>query len=287
MLAVKCTDKTKIRFPVLATPKLDGVRCLIVNGKAVSRSFKPIPNKYIRKEIERYFRDGCDGELMIPGKSFSEATGIIMSSKNAKPTDFEYWVFDFVIGGATEVPYEKRMELLKNIDTEPHMHRVLPVLINTIQELDAFEADCLKKGFEGAMIRTPNSPYKCGRSTEREGYLLKIKQFEDSEAIITGFTEKMRNENEALTNVFGRTERKKRKDGLVAAGTLGNILVTDLKTKIDFEIGSGFDDNLRKEIWGHQKKYLGTIVKYKHQPYGRKEKPRFPIFIGFRHPNDM
>ena len=71
MLAGKCTDKGKIRFPVLATPKLDGVRCLMINGKALSRRFKLIPNPYIRKEIEKYFPDGCDGELMISGKTFT------------------------------------------------------------------------------------------------------------------------------------------------------------------------------------------------------------------------
>jgi len=51
MLAGKCTNKNNIKYPVLATPKLDGIGCLVIDGNAVSRTFKPIPNKYIRQEI--------------------------------------------------------------------------------------------------------------------------------------------------------------------------------------------------------------------------------------------
>ena len=47
--------------------------------------------------------------------------------------------------------------------------------------------------FMGAAWRTPDSPYKCGRSTENEGFLLKIKRFEDSEAVVLDCIEGMSN----------------------------------------------------------------------------------------------
>ena len=43
----------------------------------------------------------------------------------------------------------------------------------------------------------PNAPYKQGRSTVREGYLLKVKTFLDDEATVVRFEERMHNGNEA------------------------------------------------------------------------------------------
>ncbi|MCF7675806.1 MAG: hypothetical protein K9N23_06415 [Akkermansiaceae bacterium] len=51
MLATKCECPRLLKFPVLATPKLDGIRCLKLNGKAVTRSFKPISNRFAREWI--------------------------------------------------------------------------------------------------------------------------------------------------------------------------------------------------------------------------------------------
>jgi len=39
MLAATIEDIHQIKFGVMASPKLDGIRCLIINNKAVSRSF--------------------------------------------------------------------------------------------------------------------------------------------------------------------------------------------------------------------------------------------------------
>ena len=52
MLASKCENPHLLPFPVLATPKLDGIRCLKIGGKALTRSFKPISNRFAREWIE-------------------------------------------------------------------------------------------------------------------------------------------------------------------------------------------------------------------------------------------
>ena len=288
MLATKCKNKDKIKYPVLATPKLDGIRCLILDGRAVARSLKPIPNPYIRHTLESTFPSGCDGELIIPGAKFNETTSVIMQSKDDTPVDFLYWVFDFVQDGELGRPYCRRMEDLRGLTLVPHMIKVMPCTISNREELNIFEEECLDDGYEGAMIRDPEGPYKCGRSTEREGWLLKIKRFEDGEAIIIGFEEKLHNANEAKTDLLGHTERSSHKENLHPCGTLGAITVQDLKhPEWIFNIGSGFDDALRAEIWAKRPTYLGRIVKYKYQPYGTKDLPRFPTFLGFRDEKDM
>lgn len=292
-LAVAVKDFEKIKYPVLATPKLDGIRCLKIEGKALSRNFKPIPNKQIREMIEYYFPDNVDGEIIIPNKSFNEISSIVMTEDEGLH-NFKYCVFDYVLNDLNE-SYEKRILNIAKLCNETKLYSdfakcfvpVLPLKINNIKELEKYEKECLEKNYEGIMIRSPKGPYKCGRSTEREGYLLKIKRFTDSEARIIGFEEKMHNNNEAKKDVFGHTERSSHKANKKPANTLGNILVIDLKTKLEFSIGTGFNDELKKEIWDNQGKYINKIVKYKYLKSGMKELPRSPVFLGLRDKRDM
>jgi len=63
MLASKLENLKDLRYPILCTPKLDGVRALKINGVLVSRNWKPIPNTYIR-QLFSTLPDGVDGELI-------------------------------------------------------------------------------------------------------------------------------------------------------------------------------------------------------------------------------
>jgi DNA ligase-1 len=288
MLAGTCEDKSKIKYPAAATPKLDGIRCLGRDGVAESRKFKKIPNTYIKTELEKVFRletsKNFDGEIMS-GATFQECTGNVMR-EDGEP-DFKYFIFDLVGEDLTE-PYESRMKNLAALEIkDPRFVKVLPVIVKNEDELNAFEEKCLAEGYEGVMIRSLSSPYKCGRSTVREGYLLKIKRFSDSEAEILGFEELQRNNNVAVKNRVGRSERSTRKKNMSPGNTLGKILVRDIKTKVEFRIGSGFDDTTRKLIWENQSEWLGKIIKYKYFSVGVKEAPRFPTFLGERSKDDM
>ena len=53
MLAGKVSDVNKLRYPVLASLKLDGVRAFVSDGVVYSRNFKPIPTwtKELRVEL--------------------------------------------------------------------------------------------------------------------------------------------------------------------------------------------------------------------------------------------
>jgi DNA ligase-1 len=288
MLAGKLTDIDSLVFPVYCTEKLDGIRCLKVDGKVLSRKFKEIPNHHIRKMLS-VLPDGVDGELILMDGNkpaqFNKVSSAVMS-EDGKP-DIIYFVFDFVSENLDK-PYVDRMkDMEKVLKNFKFCKLVIPTKASNREELDEIEERFVNEGYEGVMIRSGNGPYKLGRSTEREGYLLKLKRFEDSEATVTGFEEKMHNENEATRDELGHTKRSHAKAGMVPAGTLGTLLVKDMKTGIEFGIGSGFDDILRKEIWNNKNKYLGKIVKYKHQPSGKLEKPRFPVYLGWRDERDM
>jgi len=281
MLASECTDLHKLQLPVYISRKLDGIRTLSTD-QFVSRSLKPIRNKYIQSLFKPEFY-GLDGELIVgdPGAKnvFQVSSSGIMSS-DGEP-DAKYYVFDRwnVDGGFSE-----RMPVAMD---NPFIVVVEQVLCHTIEEILTLEQKYLAEGMEGIMIRKYDGPYKNGRSSEREGYLLKRKPFADAEAEIIGFEELLHNANDATTNALGRTERSSHKENLVPLDTLGALVVKCDKFEETFKIGTGYDHATRKWIWDNRDSLIGKLVKFKYQEIGVKDKPRFPVFLGIRNEEDM
>jgi DNA ligase-1 len=283
MLAAALEHPNQLRFPILASPKLDGIRCLIIDGLGpVTRTFKPIPNTYIAALLSK-LPNGLDGELMVKSDSFSDVQSAVMC-RSGNP-EFTYFVFDYVID--LNEPFIDRVKRLENLSLPNFCQKVQQTFISNQAELDQYEQECLTNGYEGVMIRSLNSPYKCGRSTEREGYLLKVKRFVDSEAIILGFEEQFANTNTEEYDAFGKIKRSTKLKGMVPKNTLGALQVRDLKTNIEFNISTGMDDAQRKYIWNNRANFLHKIIKYKYQPVGALEKPRFPVFLGIRDERDL
>lgn len=304
-------DNVTINYPVIGSPKIDGIRCLKDDGKVLSSTLKPIPNKFTRNALAAVLPDGADGELTPASgdEDFQECSSSFMSHEGTPA--FTYWMFDYVRTIADLAkPYVERLKDLRDffdpddegndsfaLDEDGCSIRMVPTrLIRNRKELDAFLAKCLAMGFkEGIIIRSVGSPYKHGKSTLKEGYCLKIKYRVDSEAIVIGFEEQLHNTNAAKKDERGLTKRSHAQSGKVPAGTLGKLLVRDIKTGVEFEIGTGkgLTKEFRQEIWDNQRKFKGKIVKYSYQPAGTKDKPRQPSayceegFLGFRHPDDM
>jgi len=283
-------DPDKAKFPYLATPKIDGIRFLMVDGQAVSRSFKPIRNEYIQRILSATLPDGIDGELTV-GTNFQDSTSGIMSIKGEP--DFHVWVFDYVEAGPeTVLPYNERMRQLEEMEALGEFvalkgsYTVLyPELVEDLEGVQRLEDSFIQKGFEGVMLRDPVGTYKFGRASVKENILLKVKQFLDAEAVVVGFQEKMSNQNEPTLDAFGNMERKGGKDGLVPANTLGSF-VLDYNGEV-LRCGSGLNDEQRKEIWDNQDQYVGKLLKFKYMAHGVKDLPRHPIFLGFRDADDM
>lgn len=289
MLAASFDSSSQpLKFPLVVSPKLDGIRCLVINGLPKTRSLKPIPNSHISATLTRPEFEGFDGELMVgDGASFQDVTSGIMT-RSGKP-DFAFHVFDSFVNPA--LPYEQRvneyMARIANLAKRfPFLRPVPTRFICDRIELDDYLDECLSQGHEGAMLRSPQGIYKFGRSTLKEGHLIKLKPFEDDEAEVIGFEEQRRNDNEATTNELGRTRRSSHKENLIPRGTLGALILRHHRFG-DFNLGTGFDSALRQEIWHNRTKYLGKLVKFRYQAIGMKDKPRIPSFLGFRHPADL
>jgi len=277
-------DSEKAKFPYAATPKIDGIRFLMVGGAALTRSFKPIRNEYLQKILSSNLPEGIDGEL-TSGSTFQECSSIMRIK--GEP-DFKVWIFDFVNPNDEVKPYKERMNELRKFESFniPSYEILFPTIVSNQEQIDQLMIKNLNAGYEGLMLRDPNGIYKFGRSSVKENILLKVKEFMDDEAEIIAFREKMVNTNEGLKDNFGRTKRSSCQDGLKPSGTLGGFILRNSEG-LEFSCGSGLNDALRDEIWKNQSKYLGKLVKYKYMSKGIKELPRHPVFIGFRDELDL
>ncbi len=295
LLAHRLDDLSQLSFPCFATPKIDGIRALKLNGKMVSRSIKPIKNVTMRVLLESLLPDESDGEIFVEGTFQDVQHSVMMQTGSDKYTGiFTYYWFDYVKDDP-EKPYIDRIADMKvYIEMHPEILNhpqakiipLYPVEMTTIKEISDYETKILKDNFEGVMIRNPKGIYKMGRSTGKDGILLKLKKFDDAEATVIGVQELMKNTNEKTTNALGASQRSSKKAGLIPMNKLGSLLVENAK-KQQFSIGSGFNEFDRQELWAEKDKLVGRLVKYKFFAVGEKDAPRFPTFIGFRDADDL
>ena len=252
MLAAELTDERLLRYPLLATPKIDGIRFLVVGGRAVTRSLNPIPNDRIREWIEANLPEGVDGEITTPG-GFG-ATSSAVTSREGWP-EFTVWLFDRF----GPEPYVQRIASLVGLHHPSSRIRVLlPVEIRDESELWAFEDRCLAQGDEGVILRDPAGAYVCGRTTEESGLMLKLKRHQDDEAVIVGVT------------LMGGS--------MVEAGGL-RVRWRGERFNIAWNSSLGIT---RADAWAMRESLHGRIVRFRHTPHGAKRLPRFPVLTGFR-----
>ena len=280
----------KMRYPKLASPKLDGIRCVIQNGIAVSRNMKPIRNKFIADILSSKKLEGLDGELIVGSATADDAFRVSTSgvmSEDGEP-DFRFHVFDrFHEKHKFQDRLDKAGEVIDKFGLEfltlvPHYY------VSDEEDLNDFEKQFLDVGYEGAMLRCPEGLYKQGRASATEQTLLKVKRFADAEAVVIGYAEETTKTHlDKVQDINGEWKRPSGKDNAKGKGTLGKLLVRDLKTGAEFGVGSGFKKEERELLWKKPKALIGRIVKYKYFAVGVKEAPRFPTFIGFRDPSDM
>ena len=267
----------KLKYPVFTSPKLDGIRVLCHPELGpVTRKFKPLPNEYVRVTLSHPKFYGFDGELMLPNGNFNNVQSAFMS--RAGEPNFVYHVFDCFL--QPEKPWiERTRDILVNSDPSCAQW-VEHYVCKNLDEVKRVESWALQQGYEGLMVRSPHGPYKSGRSTLREQWLLKLKRFKDAEGVVIGFVEQMHNANELEEDELGYAKRSSHKANLKQAGTLGKLVV-HTRHWGEVNIGTGFTQEQRDTIWNNQLSYINRTLTFKYQEV-LKDKPRFPVFLGWR-----
>ena len=277
-------DLRNIIYPIVGSPKLDGFRC-VVDGEPKTSSMKPWPNEHIRNQLSHPRFHGLDGEIIVGEPNdpdvFHNTSGPVRRIQG-KP-DFKFYVFDNWTQG--NYSYKERwVDMIDGFYDHPLICVLEQRLLTSPEEVLAYEAEMLKLGFEGAMIRSLAGRYKEGRCSFREMNIFKRKPFVECEAVITKCIEGLQNLNESHVNEMGRNVRSSHIANKVPKGTLGSFeLKSDLwPTKFTAGTGEGYTAEMKQDIWNHRDEYLGQIATVKYQKYGSRDAPRIPSVIKIR-----
>ncbi len=271
--------------------KLDGVRVISIlypNGKVdlFSRNGKELTNfRHIQDQIAKSINKNpitsalvLDGEVV--SKNFQELMRQIhrkISSQNKDATLFLFDILSFenFKFGVEKLSYTKRNENLNNWYKRnfEFLHNVK--LINRkLVDLDTdegkkiyknFNNKSITEGYEGIMIKDPESFYECKRSST----WLKLKPIIEISLQVINYEE-------------GSGRNKGKLGALIAEGE-------DDGKFFKLNIGSGFTDQQRESFWKNKEQLIGKIVEVKADSISKSQDgdfwslrfPRFKCFRGF------
>ncbi len=228
MLAENYLEQDYLPFPLLAQPKLNGVRAkwCHVTKRFISRQCKVWPEHVLPHLYEKLNNlspnVSLDGELYCHGLPFQTITGMVGVRRvlaHPEIKNIEYKVYDVI---AAYSAYNRLLAQPVN---------VIHTMLCSRDEVEEYLKNCVNVGYEGCMLRYMHSPYIVGRTQ----CLLKYKPYQYAVVTIKDFIE-------------GRPGVK----GLLT-DSLGALVVT-MNGKV-FKVGGGsITHEKRKRIWEH--KYL-------------------------------
>jgi ATP-dependent DNA ligase len=272
MLADKYDAKKHNKFPYYSQPKLDGVRCLISKDGMQSRNGKPIVScPHILEALDPFFqafpdavldgelynhelRDNFEKIISLVRKTKPETKDYIEASKLV-----QYHVYDVIMDG----PFIDRLSFINlHIGSynsfgnryHPIVQTVKTTNVNDEHDIETMLLHYLESGYEGQMLRVPNSLYEGKRSKN----LIKHKEFEDDEFEIVSI-------EEGKGNWAGAAKRIE-------------IRLKDGTTQFSGVRGS-FD--MLKDLLYNADEYIGTDVTVRYQNKTEDDKLRFPVVVAF------
>ena len=289
-LAQDCElHKKKLNGKKSLEVKLDGVRAVTViypTGKIdmFSRNGKELNNfNHIKDEISKTFNISSITEaLVLDGEIVSDDFQTLMKqihrksssqNKDAKLFLFDLLPLEYFKKGIYEKSYFSRIEQLKKINERFFVQSQIINIIDSVNvdldtekgeiEFKNFNKNSIINGYEGIMIKDPESFYECKRSTT----WLKSKPFIEISLEVKDYEE--------------GTGRNK--------GKLGAIIAEGIDEDKNFKtnVGSGFTDLQRKEFWEEKDKLIGQIIEIRADSISKSQDGenwslRFPRFKSFR-----
>ena len=219
--ADQVSDATINKVPYwYASRKIDGVRCSFYyadgevhtasrGGKNYDYSTWQIrEHPKLVEFLKRYPKIILDGELYKHGKSLQQISGAARMEKTTKGNDWlEYYIYDVML----PTTFEQRLKVLNAIkktleldfnpsrEWKPDELRIQMVPHEKVSGKDnilALHDKYVSEGWEGCVVRDPNGSYKFGG---RGSEMVKFKLYKESEFVITGLSEGLRDEDMCFT----------------------------------------------------------------------------------------
>jgi DNA ligase 1 len=302
-------DEARQEFPVIAQPKIDGVRALNLLGQLTGRSLKAFKNRHVSSMFSHSALIGLDGEMAAQDERHPDLCRLTTSALGTiQGQPYVLWhLFDYVTADTRRLPYFKRLtalrERVQQIAAEaPQIYPYLRVIpsheCSHAAILEHFDSQWLSQGYEGTILRDPYGVHKSGRSTVREGGLLRIKRFKDAEGVVEAVHEGQTNLNEAKINELGNTERSTHQANMVANGMVGTLTLrllapVEIGDKV-LPAGERIVVSAGRLTADERARYLrdpalivGKVARFQYFPKGVKDKLRFPTFQSLRMAEDL
>lgn len=276
----------KVRGRKQLEVKLDGVRVITIvypDGRVnmFTRNGKELQNfPHIVTQMQQMAQSMehawvFDGEVM--SASFQDLMRQVHRKSNVQSQDAVLYLFDNLSleefrSGRSDTPQQVRSQVLQTWYAE--FESVLPnvkildwctVDLDTEagrQQFNAINRQAIAGGYEGIMMKDVNAGYECKRST----HWLKLKPVITLDLTVT-----------AVEEGTGKN-----------AGRLGALICEgeDAGKKIQVNVGSGFADDERDQIWQDRRIVIGQIVEVKADAVTQNQdgtySMRFPRFERWR-----
>ena len=302
-LATNSEGRPEMKGTKRLEPKLDGVRVLMVvilndfgdltvtsysrNGKVfenfthieeqIFNNYKQLMRAAMNAKHEgRALTEGVvfDGEVI--GNSFQELMRQARRKDNVQADDSVFNIFDVIPlqdfrRGHWNAQLSKRVGILEAIrpvvDEMPNVELLPHIMVDldTVEgrtALERYAKDMVNQGFEGIMIKEMSAPYECKRNT----FWMKWKPTITVDLEVVGVEE-------------GTGRNVGRLGALVCAGA-------DDGKEISVNVGSGFSDSDRDNLWADRNLVIGRTVEILCDVITQNQDGtyslRFPRFVRFR-----
>ncbi|CAM5225315.1 DNA ligase [Alishewanella longhuensis] len=230
--------------------KLDGVRAYWDGKQLISRGGNVIaaPAWFVAD----FPAQPLDGELWLARQQFEKVLSIVSKQQPVASEwqQLRYYIFELPDAPGPFTERVKAMQVLVQQQNSPYLQAVKQFRVADRAELFATLQQLEQSGAEGLMLHHQDARYKTGRSAD----LLKLKSYQDTEAIVIGY----------------RPGKGKYQ------GRVGALIVRTPEGK-EFAIGSGLTDVLRQTP-----PEIGTVITYRYNGYTNNGIPRFARFLRVR-----
>jgi len=271
MLAHKFENFTETCY---SQPKLDGIRMIVMKEGSFSRKGKQFVSvKHIEKMLSCFF--SLFPDIVLDGEIYnhslkSDFNKIVSLAKKQKMTNedeklsekyLEYHIYDIYDKNKPNMTFEERFTFIQSNLMKIDFVKIVETDIVTSKDiLDNLYSKYIEMGFEGQMIRTPNSSYKKSRSKD----LLKRKEFVDEEFEILDISS-------GVGNWYGKAK------SISFINKNGNTFSTGLKGSMEYAT----------DLLENKEKYIGKLGTVRFQEYtkddqGNDNVPRFGVLYSIR-----
>lgn len=290
--------------PMMASFKLDGMRCIFKNGEMLSRQFKPIENKQLNERFAhlKELTAGdvsiiLDGELYSHELNFQQIMHYCRTDdlgSETLPESLQFHCFDILVDMKTEMPASERYANIVFV-AGPNPRSRLPLkyfvpleqrTVSTPEEVKKMFEEAIAAGFEGLILKDPKSPYKYGRLTTKSGMGYKFKPYQTWDAKIIGVERATEVDPSAERKVgelgYHKTSRKKGDRIPIEKASAFRVMYGDKELKVSLAM----TDEEKEKVWREKDSYIEKTIEYKGMLVGSKDVPRHPVFVRFREDKD-